>query len=124
MQTFWRDFGFLFATTAIVALFSAASAALDPFSIMPLIVWGYVLPVALVMWAMFDARRRTATPCYDFGFLMYLCWYLSVPWYLIHTRGRAGWGVLALFFALGMAPVVVFTLSGVASFIGRTIGGM
>src|SRR4051812_26981555 len=41
----------------------------------------------MVLWADADARRRRRMPCYDFGFLAYLFFPLSVAWYCLWSRG-------------------------------------
>jgi hypothetical protein len=106
-----------------VTAYAFASALLDPYTALPVYVAGYVMPIALVMWAMFDARRRRATPCFDFGMLLMLFWYVSIPWYLVATRGWRGWGIAVMFAALMLAPIVVYACTLIASLIIRSIAG-
>jgi hypothetical protein len=55
-----------------------------------------------------DARRRGCTPFFDFGFLAYITLPLSLPWYLVRTRGWLR-GLLVLLFvvALWLAPRII-----------------
>jgi hypothetical protein len=54
----------------------------------------------LVYWMVLDARRRHCVPCHDFGFLVAVFLPLSLPWYLVWTRGLRGLLLLGVFFAI------------------------
>jgi hypothetical protein len=60
----------------------------------------------LTWWVMFDAReRRTGVP-YDFRYFVLCTWPISVPYYIIRTRGRSGGVVVAGLVGLWFAPIV------------------
>jgi hypothetical protein len=40
---------------------------------------------------------------YDAGLLFYVTWPLSVPRYVVRTRGRAGWGLAAQLYASALS---------------------
>jgi len=50
--------------------------------------WGIAACVA--MWTVQDARSRRSTPCFDFGMFVFFTWFMTVPCYLIATRGWRG----------------------------------
>ena len=63
------------------------------------------MPVAVMIWVVWDARSRRCTPCWDFGLMVYLGWLLVVPGYLIWTRGWRGILLLFAFICLIFLPV-------------------
>jgi hypothetical protein len=64
----------------------------------------------VVLWVDADARRRRRLPCYDFGFLAYVFFPLSVAWYCLWSRGWRGLLLLAALLALYMAPYALSAL--------------
>jgi len=60
----------------------------------------------LTWWVIIDARvRRTGVP-YDFGYLVWFTWPISVTYYIVQTRGwKGGLFVLGLF-GLWIAPII------------------
>jgi hypothetical protein len=64
----------------------------------------YVLPLFIIFWVLQDARQRRCVPCFDFGFLLFMAFPLSVVWYLFWTRGWKGLALLAAFVGLFLVP--------------------
>ncbi len=66
----------------------------------------YAVPFAILFWVVWDAQSRRCTPCYDFGLMVYLGWFLALPGYLIWTRGWRGLLLLFGFFLLVLIPII------------------
>jgi hypothetical protein len=93
--------GILFAIVALFSIFQFASVALgtsDPEIAAQLTSFG--LALAFVIWMMADARIRRRTPCYEFGFLVWVYFPLSLVW----SRGWRAVFVLTGLFALMSLP--------------------
>ena len=58
----------------------------------------------LVYWVVIDARRLRRVPCHDFGFLVGLFLPVSLPWYLVWSRGLRGLFLLGFFLFLLTLP--------------------
>ena len=61
----------------------------------------------LVYWVVVDARRLRRVPCYEFGFLVGVFLPVSLPWYLIWSRGLRGLLLLGFFLLLINLPDLV-----------------
>ena len=59
--------------------------------------------VAVAAWLAADARHTRAVQVHDAGFLFYVTWPLSIPWYAVRTRGRGGWRLAARLYLLALA---------------------
>ena len=94
-----------FRVAILSAVFCSAAAALyagsqtEPapvvdlfFSLGPLI--------AVIMWLQQDARRTGIGAVQDWGYFLFLAWPVVIPWYAFTTRGRDGWRLTAVLFAL------------------------
>jgi hypothetical protein len=69
--------------------------------------WNSLYGLTVIMWVVSDARRRTGTPCYDFGFLLSIFVIATIPWYVISTRGfLRGLLVLTFLLFLGILPEI------------------
>jgi len=64
-----------------------------------------VAPVAAVLWWVYrDARGRGVLGVFDWGFFFLAGWPFMLPWYLVRTRGRQGWSLLAELFGAVLMP--------------------
>ena len=108
MVNFLRCYGALLIVDGMLAAFSSAYviAGITPSNAAHLIT-SWTFPIFLVAWVQADARSRRCTPCFDFGFFLLPIWTLSVPWYLIWTRGWRGVLVALMFYFLAVFPGVV-----------------
>src|SRR6059058_5280417 len=70
-------------------------------------VLGLAWTILLLMWMEADARQRRQVPCFDFGFLAYLAFPLSVAWYCLWSRGWRGLLVLLGLVCLVSMPFIV-----------------
>jgi hypothetical protein len=73
-----------------------------------LLSWGP--PIGVTIWLTADSRRLRAIRAYDTGLLFYLTWPLSLPWYVVRTRGRAGWRLVAKLYGLAVSGLMGFVL--------------
>jgi predicted membrane channel-forming protein YqfA (hemolysin III family) len=105
---------------AVVAVFCASAAyELDKFiggpgglpAVFALAAF-YLLPAAVSLWAVADAREREWTRTYDFGSFMFFLWPVLLPIYLFQTRGLRGFGVFALFLCAQVAGILFAMLMG------------
>ena len=71
---------------------------------------GYVPGIFALLWITDDAHRRRCTPCFDFGFLMWYLFPLTLLGYLVWTRGW--WGLIV--FVGVLAVIYVPWLLGTA----------
>ena len=62
--------------------------------------------IGVAMWLVRDSRRYGVANVHDAGFLFYLGWPLLVPWYVLKTRGKAGWALAARLYALALAGIL------------------
>jgi hypothetical protein len=76
-----------------------------------LLAWGPVIGVT--MWLTANSKRTRAVRAYDSGLLFYLTWPLTLPWYVLRTRGRAGWRLAAKLYGLAISDMLGFVLGAV-----------
>ena len=75
---------------------------------------GFVFASLLAFWVDADSRNRPEIyrPTFDIGLFVYLFWMVYLPYYLIRTRGRAGWlwivGLAAMFFLGYLLSMAVY----------------
>jgi hypothetical protein len=77
-----------------------------------LLAWGP--PIGVTIWLTADSKRTRAIQAYDTGLLFYLTWPLTLPWYVIASRGRAGWRLAAKLYGLALSGIVGFVLGALA----------
>jgi hypothetical protein len=86
------------------ALFALAYGALEleaaP-SMALLLFWGPA--VAVTWWLAADSKRTRVIDAFDAGFLFYVTWPVTLPWYAWRSRGRAGWALAAKLYGLALA---------------------
>ena len=103
MQECLQDRTLRVATLA--AVFSSLAAVVyvatqsDPAPIVALFLTFTPL-VCVVLWLQQDARRTGVASVQDWGLFLLLFWPLVIPWYAFQTRGRAGWRLILVLFAL------------------------
>ena len=102
---FGRRYLWLVLLTLLVALFQGMYIYRGvPFSPLAEFIATYTIPLAIMIWVVWDAQSRRCTPCYDFGLMVYLGWMLAIPGYLVWTRGWKGIFILLGFALLFLMP--------------------
>ena len=91
----------------VAGLFCALSGALyalaeaEPSS--PVVLLSLVAPlVAVILWMQRDSARTRVAAVHDLGFLIWVSWPVTIPWYVWKTRGVSGWRL-----ALGLQAVIL-----------------
>ena len=74
------------------------------------VIASYLMPIGFAAWVQADARLRGCTPCFDFGTFVMFAWPITVPWYLIWTRGWRGLLITLMFLGLLLFPFVLATV--------------
>jgi hypothetical protein len=69
--------------------------------------------LALISWAVADARGTPLARIHDWGLFYLLAWPVLVPWYLKRQYGTAGWALLAFFILLLAAPFIAAAFAGI-----------
>jgi len=118
MRTFVKSFWPLFVITpcASAMLSGYLFADIEPPALM-IDLWGKVFGFWVLIGIQNDARLRKKTPCYDFGFLLWVTASISVPWYFWSTHGFfKGMLILLLFLFLLTLPEIVLQLVWVARY--------
>jgi hypothetical protein len=98
---------YLFCTAC--GLFATGYGALD---LVPapgmafLLGWGPAIAVA--WWLSEDCKRTRTVDAFDSGLFFYLTWPLTLPWYALRTRGRAGWALAAQLYGLALVGSLGF----------------
>ena len=75
--------------------------------------WAVIFFITTIFWAYYDADRDDFEKPFDFGFFIYVFWYIALPWYLIKTRGLEGILVFIGFITIWLAP----WLSGLIAYV-------
>ncbi|MGI8981982.1 MAG: hypothetical protein ACR2FY_22345 [Pirellulaceae bacterium] len=92
---------------AVLLLAFLASGA-PPIAIVLL---GYLGPLAVALWIVEDALQERRTPCFDFGYFVFVTYPFSLVWYCVSTRGWRGWLLVLAVLGLVYAPYVVATVA-------------
>lgn len=66
--------------------------------------WSLVFGALLASWAVADAQSRSCRRSFDFPYFICMCWPLSLPYYLVATRGIRGLGQFVGFVLVYAAP--------------------
>ncbi len=74
---------------------------IEPSALMVLFFWLGPL-LAVILWIQNDAKKNSFGSVLDLGFLVYITWPITIPWYVFKTRGRAGWRLL-----LGLCVLII-----------------
>jgi hypothetical protein len=112
MRTFFRSFWPLFVITAgaSATLSGYLLADISPPPIM-IDLWDKVFGFWVLIGIQNDARLRKRTPCFDFGFLIWVTAIISVPWYFWSSRGFFKGMLILLMLAILLAlPQIVFQI--------------
>ena len=103
----------LYLFSAICALFATAYGVLnmDPSAGMSFLLgWGPAIAVA--WWLAADSKQMHVIGTHDAGLFFYLTWPLTLPWYALRSRGRAGWMLAAQLYALALVGPLGFLWGG------------
>lgn len=122
---FVRTYGPLYLVAFGLAVTSTAYAFSRPSTapLLQILIW-ILTASSLALWVRDDARARGCTPCFEFDSFIFFTWWLSIPGYLIVTRGWRGLLVavtavlLFLVTAIACAIVVTFFLLLVGALVG------
>jgi hypothetical protein len=68
--------------------------------------WSLAFGAVLASWTVADAQSRSCRRSFDFGYFTWMLWPVSLPYYLIHTRGIFGLGQFVGFGLLYAAPFI------------------
>ena len=77
--------------------------------------WGFSFLFLVAFWVTADSKRGDFEAPFELGFLVYILFPITLPWYLISTRGADGvlmlLGFLLLYLGPWLAGVVVYVYS-------------
>jgi hypothetical protein len=63
--------------------------------------------IVLVAWMVADAKERRRTPCFDYGFFLFMLYPFSLFWYWTRLRGWSGLGFsVGLVLLTALPPIV------------------
>ena len=71
----------------------------------------YLGPLAVALWIVEDAHQQRRTPCFDFGYFVFITYPFSLVWYCVSTRGWRGWLLGLAVLGLVYVPYVVATIA-------------
>ena len=103
----------VYVSSAICALFATGYGVLNlnPSPGMSFLLgWGPAIAVA--WWLAADSKQMHVIGTYDAGLFFYLTWPLTLPWYALRSRGRAGWALAAQLYVLALAGPLGFLWGG------------
>ena len=76
------------------------------------VLWSIIFFVLVALWVREDSNRDGFDKPFDLGFLIYILWPITLPWYLISTRGADGifmfLGIVLLFIGPWLAGIVAY----------------
>ena len=67
---------------------------------------GYAAPYFAMLWASQDARQARYWPAFHYGLWLWMLWPISLPHYVLRTRGLAGVPLLVSLLLMTGLPVV------------------
>jgi len=76
-----------------------------------MVVLSYLGPLAVMLWIVEDANQRRRTPCFDFGYFVFVTYPFSLFWYCVSTRGWRGWLLVLAVLGIVYVPTFVATLA-------------
>jgi hypothetical protein len=112
----------LYIASAIFAMFAIGYGALRllPSPAMNLLLsWGPLISIA--WWLTADNRQQRVIGVFDAGLLFYLAWPLTLPWYALRSRGRAGWALLAQLYLLSLVYPLGLILGELLRWLGELL---
>jgi len=111
---FLRSYGALYAVALLLGIYCGVYGATQSI-VAPLVqfVFSFGTATFLALWVCRDARSRRSTPCFDLGTFVFFTWYITVPSYLVATRG---WRGFLIAFTAGMTILMVTITSAVVLF--------
>jgi hypothetical protein len=99
----------LYIFAAACGLFAAAYGALDvrPSPAMAFLLgWGPGIGVA--WWLAVDSKQHHLLNVHDVGLFFYVTWPLTLPWYALSSRGRAGWPLAVQLYGIALVGPLGF----------------
>ena len=94
----------IYAVSALLTIYTfGSSAGVLSHSLGPEVV-AWALPLFVVGWAFTDAAKSGFWPAFHFGWWLYACWPVVLPYYVFRTRGRSGWRLFAGLYLALLAP--------------------
>ena len=76
-----------------------------------MVLLSYLGPLAAILWVVEDAHGQRRTPCFDFGYFVFVTYPFSLVWYCVSTRGWRGLLLVLAVFGLVYSPYVVATVA-------------
>ena len=74
--------------------------------------WSVIFIVLSAIWVVRDSERDDFEKPFELGFLIYVLWPITLPWYLVSTRGAEGlllfFGLVALYVGPWVAGLVTY----------------
>lgn len=77
------------------------------------LLWSITFLVLTIFWVMEDLKVNDFEKPFEFGFLLYILWPITFPWYLISTRGIDGIIFFVGFVSIYLGP----WLSGLLAYV-------
>ncbi|MEQ8789906.1 MAG: hypothetical protein RIC55_26665 [Pirellulaceae bacterium] len=111
---FVRTYGALYLVAFGLAVAASAMtlARTPPQPLLELLIW-LMTASTLALWVRSDARGRDCTPCFEFDSFIFFTWWLSLPGYLVFTRGWNGVLVVMTAFLLFLATTAAFLVGAI-----------
>lgn len=80
------------------------------------VVWSVISLFAVAFWVTSDSKDYPESKPFEIGFLIYILWPLTLPWYLVATRGIEGLiqtiGFISILFLPWLIGTAVYVYSG------------
>jgi hypothetical protein len=94
---------YVYLFSGICALFATGYGAFDltPSPGMAFLL-GLGPAIAVAWWLAADSKQTRLVGAYDAGLFFYLTWPVTLPWYALRSRGRAGWALMAQLYGLAL----------------------
>jgi hypothetical protein len=79
--------------------------------------WNLSFVGLVVTWLYVDSKNRSEIykPSFDYGLFVFVAWLFYLPYYLVRTRGRAGWlwgvGFIVLAFLGPLLQLLIYVVS-------------
>ncbi len=73
--------------------------------------WSLEFPTLLAIWVRMDRRNRQLNLPFEFDAFVFFGWPVALPYYLYRTRRNKGLIIVAVIFALYIAPIVILAIA-------------
>ncbi len=68
------------------------------------VLWSFLVIIFTALWVNEDANSKKFEKPFELGFLIYIMWPITLPWYLFSTRGVDGIIMVFGFIAIYLGP--------------------